>query len=136
MIEAVERKLKRTTPGLIDDVQQRSNAISNTRYFIEYAIRTVASHAARVTDLAARTKTNPSRVRETIAELEREGLVRTVSPGLFMQRDTEAALGQRLTDAVEQFHREAPASVGISLFLLIVVLFEFLPAHSLREALE
>ena len=115
IIEGIERKLKRTAPGLIDDVRQRGDVISDARRFIEYAVRRAASHAARETELAVRTKTKQTQVREILAELAREGLVRTVIPGLFIHRDTAAALSQRVADVVEQFHRDAPASVGISL---------------------
>jgi selenocysteine-specific elongation factor len=115
IIESVERKLKRTVPGLIDDVRQRSDAISGTRRFIEYAVRKAASYAASETDLAVRTKTRPAQVREILATMMQEGLVRAVPPSLFIHRDTAAELSRRVADVVAQFHRDAPSSVGISL---------------------
>ena len=115
IIEGVERKLKRTVPGLIDDVRQRSDAISDTRRFIEYAVHKATSYAASETDLAVRTKTRPAQVREILAAMMQEGLVRAVPPSLFIHRDTAAELSRRVAEVVGQFHRDAPASVGISL---------------------
>ncbi len=46
IVEGVERKLKRTAPGLVDDVRQRCDAIADTSRFIEYAVRKAPRHAA------------------------------------------------------------------------------------------
>ncbi len=115
LIEGIERKLKRTSPGLVDDLQQRSDVIADLRRFIEYAVRNAPLGAASETDLAIRTKTQPQQVRSILAALREEGIVRLWPPSLLVHRDTATELSHRVAHVVEQFHQDAPARVGISL---------------------
>jgi len=100
IIESIERKLKRTVPGLIDDLRERSNAVTDKRRFIEYAVRRAASHAASESDLVVRTKTQPADVRAILAKLTQEGLVSSLPNGWFIHRETTRELSQCVADTV------------------------------------
>ncbi len=115
IIEGLDRKLKRTAPGLLDDVRRRCDAIAEPHRFVEYAVRRAPSHAAGEADLAVRTKTRPADLRAILAGLTDAGLVWPIAPGLFIHRDTVVELSRRVADLIAQFHRDSPGSVGISL---------------------
>ncbi len=115
ILEGTEYKLKRTASGLVDRLQQLHDAVADKRRHIEYALRHAAAFAADEAELAQRTKTRPAQLQRILAEFIEEGCVIALSPTLYIHRDTATEACQRVLDVVEQFHREAQASVGITL---------------------
>ena len=45
IIEAVERRLKRNQPGVLEDLRQRAAAVGDDARFVEYAVRTAPALA-------------------------------------------------------------------------------------------
>ncbi len=115
IIEGIPRKLKRTAEGMIHDLQQRHNAITNEKQWVEYAVRHAGSGMASRSELAVRTKIRPEQVQPLLATLTQEGIVLNLPGNLYMHRDTTGQLEQRVLHCIEGFHRVAPESVGIEL---------------------
>ncbi|MBN2025050.1 MAG: selenocysteine-specific translation elongation factor [Pirellulales bacterium] len=114
LVEGLPRKLKRNRPGGADDLAERAAAIADERRFVAYAVKTAPARAAGEDELARRTKIPRARVRAILAELTAAGEVSTLAPGVSIHRDTADALGQRLVELIEAFHRRSPESPGIA----------------------
>ncbi len=115
IVEAVPRRLKRTRPGVLEDVLAGADAVADEARFVEYCVKTADGLAANETQLAVRAKVLRSRLQAILADLLREEWIIALSPGLFAHRDTAAAAARRLTDIVGQHHRQSPESPGLSI---------------------
>lgn len=112
IVEAVPRRLKRTRPNLGQELQQRAEAVPDDARFVEYCIRTAPALAADETQLAARAKVLPGRLREILDQLARERKLIGIAAGRYLHRDTAAEACQRALDLVAQHHADAPDSPG------------------------
>jgi len=115
IVEAVTRRLKRTRPGVVEDLQARAAAVGDDARFVEYCVRTAESLAASEAELAARAKVLRPRVQGVLAEFVRHGDVLGLPGGLYMHRDAAREAGERLLGMVAGHHRRAPESPGLAL---------------------
>ncbi len=115
IVEGLDRKLKRTVRGLIDDLQIRREVLPDTQRFVEYAVRTAGPYMASDMELAVRTKMRPETVRKNLATLIEKNVVQSVAPGTYIHRNTLSELSQRVVGAIGQFHEESPTRIGIPL---------------------
>jgi selenocysteine-specific elongation factor len=115
VIEALTHKLKRKHPNLHESIQQRAEAATDERRFVEYCLRTAPLLAARPADVALRAKVPGSRVEEMFDELARQEKIFVLSPGKYIHRETAAEAGQRILETVRQFHEQSPESPGVTL---------------------
>jgi len=113
LVEALPRKLRRSHPGLIEELRERAEAIADPRRFVVYAVKTDPAGAVGPDELAVRTKTLRPRLGEILDELVADGEVLALGHGLFCHRDTAAALAARVVELVEAFHADSPESPGI-----------------------
>jgi selenocysteine-specific elongation factor len=114
VIEALTHKLKRKHPHLHESIQQRAEAATDERRFVEYCLRTAPLLAARPADVALRAKVPGHRVEEMFDELARQKKIYLLSPGKYIHRETAAEAERRILEAVRQFHEQAPESPGIT----------------------
>ena len=112
LIEAVPQRLKRTRPGLMEDLAARAHAVGRSKAFVEYALRHAESPAATVSQVALRTKMPVQRTGGLLSELVSEGRARELSAGLFMHSATREELDARICRTLEAFHRARPSSPG------------------------
>jgi len=113
IIEAVPGRLKRTRPGVVEDLKERAEAATNDRDFVEYCVRRGESPAAKETDLAFRTKVPTARLRDILRELTDAGRLLEVAGGLHAHRETLDRLKTRFARVLADYHRESPASPGM-----------------------
>ncbi len=115
IIEGIARRLKRTSPGLHEDLQQRARAVSDETRFVEFCVRRAEALAASEAEIAVRAKILPGRLREVLAALVGDDRILPLGPGLYIHRDTAAQAGERALESVRDFHRRSPESPGIPL---------------------
>ncbi|MBP7052531.1 MAG: selenocysteine-specific translation elongation factor [Phycisphaerae bacterium] len=114
VVEAIERRLKRTHPDVLADVAERAKAAANPKDFVEYSIRTAESVAADEKQISVRTKTPLKELAPLLAELTGAGRILPVSGRLYVHIETAQRVRQQLLDLVLAFHRQRPESPGIA----------------------
>jgi selenocysteine-specific elongation factor len=114
IVEAVSRRLKRTRPQVREELQRRAHAVPDDARFVEYCIRTAPSLTVDEAQLASRAKVLPGRLQEILAQLTRARKLVGMSAGRYMHRDTAAEACARVLEIVDQSHKDAPESPGVT----------------------
>jgi len=113
IIETERRRLKRTRPGLLDDLRERRSAVRTLDTFIEYAIRRAPGILATVAQISARVKAPPELVRETADRLAGQGKVIRTASGQMIHTDSSAEVERRVRDLLADYHQRAAGSPGM-----------------------
>jgi selenocysteine-specific elongation factor len=114
VIEAIDRRLKRTHSEIVADVAERARAAAVPKAFVEYCVRTAETVAADERQLSLRTKTPLKELAPLLAELAGEGRILPLSGKVFIHVDTAGRVRQQLLHVVRDFHRQRPESPGIT----------------------
>ena len=114
IIEALEEKLRRNQPLIIEDARNREKAVQIEKDFVEYCTRTADGFAATESELSIRAKMLPGRLKTVLDELVGEGKLIVLGSKLFIHRDTSGLLQQKLLEIVRDFHRGKPESPGLT----------------------
>jgi selenocysteine-specific elongation factor len=115
IVEATARRLKRNRPQVCEDLRQRAEAVLDQQRFLEYCVRTAPALAARPAELSVRAKLLPAVLERLLGKLTQQGKILTLPGTLCLHRDTAVETGQRVLDAVGQYHRQSPESPGMTL---------------------
>ncbi|NUQ63886.1 MAG: selenocysteine-specific translation elongation factor [Pirellulales bacterium] len=113
IIEAVDRRLKRNRPEVLEDLHLRAQAVGDDRRFVEYCIRRAERFTAAEAELGVRTKIPRARLQQILSELADAGAVLPLNPGLYMHRDTAVQSGEQMLGSIAEFHRQSPESPGM-----------------------
>ena len=113
IVETTDGKIKRTRTDQVADAKRLAEAVRTEESFVEFAVEKAQAHAAGEREIAVRTKLLPPRVAEIMAALARERKIIEIARGEWMHKDTLAALGTGLVDALGEFHRASPESPGM-----------------------
>lgn len=114
IIEALTNKLNRKDKLVLQDAQDRANAVESERDFVEYCIKTAKDYAAHENELSIRAKMLPGPLKEILAGLVNKGKVLKLDPKLFIHNETCRDIRQKLLEIVGDFHHRKPESPGIS----------------------
>jgi selenocysteine-specific elongation factor len=123
IVEAVEGRIKARREEAYRDLQDRAEAVTDERRFVEYAIRRAESLAASESSIAFRCKIPRDRLQGILAELAQQEVVFSVPARGYVHRDTAADVGRKILEQVAEFHRRSPESPGM-------------PADELRRGLS
>ncbi len=115
ILEAGDRRLKRTRPGALEDLQQRAAAVGDDARLADYVLRTAPEMAVAEAELARRTKVLRPRLKEILGRLIAEKELLSLGAGLYLHRATAAEAGNRLLGHLAAYHRDAPESPGMTL---------------------
>jgi selenocysteine-specific elongation factor len=115
IIEALEGKLRRNQPQIIEDAHNREKAVQTEKDFVEYCAKTAESFAANQSELSARAKMLPGRLKNVLEELATEGKLIRLGSKLLIHRDTSTDVQRKLLEIVRDFHRSTPESPGLSI---------------------
>jgi selenocysteine-specific elongation factor len=113
VVEALPQKLRRSRPEVLADAKARAEAVQTDLGFVEYCIRTAATHATTCKAVAQRTKQKPDTLEPMIQTLLESGRVQSVNVSLLIHTDTAEAVKQKIVAAVAHYHGEDPASPGM-----------------------
>ncbi len=112
IVEAVPRRLKRTRPEVLADLDERAEAVADERSFLAYGVRRSPDVVATPAELSARAKIAPERVRSMLAELIEAGDVLAIDDGRYLHARTLHDLGRQLRDVLADYHRASPETPG------------------------
>ncbi|MCL5282790.1 MAG: selenocysteine-specific translation elongation factor [Planctomycetes bacterium] len=119
IIEAIEKRLKRTHPDVLKEIAERAQAVARPRDFVEYCVKTAEAFAADERQISLRSKMPPKELAALLAELVQGGRLLSVSGKSYIHVDTAERVQQHLLDTVRVFHSKRPESPGISRDLLL-----------------
>jgi len=115
IVEAIQQRLKRTKPGVLEDARTRAKAVATEKDFVEYCVQTAANLAAGETELLLRAKVLPEKLNEIIAELISQNKIIKLPPSLFIHIHTIRLAEQQLLNIIRDFHHANPDSPGITI---------------------
>ena len=114
IIEAIPKKLKRSHPDILLDVQARAKVITIPKNFVEYCIKTAENQAANVTSLSKRTKLLPEQLNKILSELTGQAKVLRLGAKLYIHSDIADNAQRKLLDIAAEYHQNNPESPGIT----------------------
>jgi len=114
IVEAIDRRLKRTHPDVLADIAERAKAVAQPKAFAEYCVKTAESVAADEKQISLRTKTPLKELAPLLAELAAEGRIVPLSAKVYIHADTARRVRGLLLDTVRNFHRQRPESPGVT----------------------
>ncbi len=115
IVEAGDRRLKGSRPGVYQDLQERSRAVLDERRFVEYCLRRAESPAVAEQAVAVRAKVPHGRLREILADLSGQNTIISLPAGLYVHKDTAEEIENRLVDMIGDYHKQSPSSPGIAI---------------------
>lgn len=113
VIEALDRKLKRTKAGLLDDIRQHAQAILAPESFVAYCVQHAPDHAAKIKEIAVRVKLQPEKVKDICDTLITQNQILALTGNLYIHQETFGQISNAMMQNVEQFHKENPESPGV-----------------------
>ena len=114
IVEAIEKRLKRTHPGVLQEIAERAKAVARPKDFVEYCVKTADAFAADERQISLRSKMPPKELATLLAQLVQEGHLLPLSGKTYIHVDTAEHVKQHLLDVVRAFHGKRPESPGIS----------------------
>ncbi len=115
IIEALEKKLRRNQPQIIEDGRDREKAVQTEKDFVEYCVKTAEDFAANESELSVRAKMLPGRLKNTLNGLVGEGKLIVLGNKLFIHREISGNVQQKLLEIVRDFHHGKPESPGLTI---------------------
>lgn len=115
VIEALERKLRRSRPEVVEDAKRRAAAVQNDADFAEYAVLSAPDGAISVKAVAHRIKKALPGTEKLLQGLAGSGAVIALEQGLFMHARTVENLGLKALKRLAMYHQSDPASPGMPL---------------------
>jgi selenocysteine-specific elongation factor len=115
IVEAMERKLRRNRPEVLEDAAQRAAAVQNDESFAEYAIRKAPDYAITAKAVAQRIKKTLAGVEKIVQVLIQSGAVVIIEQGLLIHAHTADKLKQQVLERLAKYHQEDPASPDMSI---------------------
>ncbi len=114
VIEAIERRLRRTDPAVAPDLERRAEAVREPRDFLEDRIRDAGAEGAGQAALVHRTKQTVPQFRRHLSALVEQGRAVEVGADLYVHRDVLDGEAGKVLAALERYHEESPASPGMT----------------------
>jgi selenocysteine-specific elongation factor len=112
IVEAVDRRLKGSHPGVYDDLKLRAEAMPDECRFVEYCVRRGESQAVAEQAVSVRAKVPRNRLQKIISDLAERKTIFTISPGVYIHRDTAAEIENQILNLLADFHSKSPESPG------------------------
>lgn len=114
IVEAIDKKLKRSDPAVVQDIRQRADAVKTDKEFLAYCIQNAPDYIAQTRPLSLRTKIPPSRIPPLLEELLRHGDIIQLQEDQYLHTQTIQHIESKLLTTIEQFHQQNPQSPGIT----------------------
>ncbi len=114
IVEAIEKRLKRTHPDVLKEIAERAKAVAQPKDFVEYCIKTADAFAADEKQISLRSKIPPKELAPFLAQLASDNRILPLSGKTYIHVDTAERVRQHLLGIVREFHSKRPESPGIS----------------------
>jgi selenocysteine-specific elongation factor len=112
IVEALERKLRRSRPEILEDARQRAIAVQNGEGFAEYAIRSAPDCAITAKAIAQRIKKTLAGSEKIVQALIQSGTVIALEQGLFMHAQTAGRLKLQIMERLVKYQEERQSGHG------------------------
>ena len=113
VIEALDGKLRRSRPEVVEDAKRRAAAVRDDAAFAEYAVLAAPDYALSMKAVAHRIKKTLPGTEKLLQDLARSGAVMALEQGLFMHVRTAEKLGLKALERLARHHQSDPASPGM-----------------------
>jgi selenocysteine-specific elongation factor len=117
IIEALERKLRRSRPAIVEDARRRARAVRDDADFAEYAIRTAPEHEITIKAVAQRIKKTVPCTERIVQALAGSEQIMILDQGVTIHIEVFNRLAQQLLTRISRYHQEDPASPGMEIEL-------------------
>jgi selenocysteine-specific elongation factor len=115
IIEALEQKLRRSRPEVVEDARRRAVAVRDGATFAEYVIHTAQNQALTIKAVAQRIKKTLPYTEKIVQTLANTGAVLTMDQGLLIHCENVVLLKRQVFDRLTQYHQADPASPGMDI---------------------
>lgn len=115
IIEALEQKLRRSRPEIVEDARSRAVAVRDDATFAEYVIHTAQKQALTVKAVAERIKKTLPYTEKIVQTLANAGAVLTLEQGILIHNQNINLFKRQVLDRLAQYHRTDPASPGMDI---------------------
>ena len=115
IIEGLDRRLRRSREGTLEDLRERAEAASDVTTFAEYCLKAAGLEGTAPAALARRVKTPQPRMDAILAGLSDAGRVVALAAGLYMHADGADEAAARIRAALAAHHEGASESPGLSM---------------------
>ena len=115
IIEALECKLNKKNPEVLEDIKKRAQAVLDNQDFVEYSVKQADNFAADENQISLRTKQPPEILKKILNRLIEEGKIVNLSGAVYIHKDNILKLENLLTETLREFHENRPESPGITL---------------------
>jgi selenocysteine-specific elongation factor len=115
VIEALERKLRRSRPEVLEDARQRAVAVQDDATFAEYVIRSVQDYTLSAKAVAQRIKKTLPGTEKILQALVETGAVMILDQGLLIHVRNVDELKRQFLERVSLYHKAEPASPGMDI---------------------
>ena len=113
IIEALEQKLRRSKPEVVEDARQRVKAVRDDAAFAEYVIHTAQNQALTVKAVARRIKKTLPYTEKIVQTLAGTGAVLILDQGLLIHNQNVRLFKRQILERLTQYHQADPASLGM-----------------------
>ena len=111
ILDAVERRLKRSRPGIMEYVTGLYSTLVDDVAYVEWCTSVVDS-PLNTEAVARRVKLPTARVRALLDDLAAAGKVMPVAGGAYLHKKAWERLAAKVTSALAEFHSQSPESLG------------------------
>ena len=136
ILEGTEHKLRRTRPGLIDELTNRADALQTDERFLEYALQTAPQSVMTLDEIVQATKLDPKRAKNLLAVFTEADKVTEPAPDLYAHVEVIEKLKAHFVAAVRQQHETSSLSPGLKFDELRRSLPTILPRRAMEKVIE
>jgi selenocysteine-specific elongation factor len=115
IVEALEQKLRRSRPEVVEDARRRAAAVRDDAAFAEYVIQSAHKQALTIKAVAQRIKKTLPYTEKVVQTLANTGAVLTIDQGLLIHNQNLNLFKQQTLDRLIQYHKTDPASPGMDM---------------------
>ncbi len=114
VIEPLDRRLRRSRAGTLEDLYKRAEAVGDDTAFVTYCLDVAGLCGVKPRDISLRIKAPLARVQAILADLAGGDAAVELADGLFMSAAAAQEAALRITRALRAHHVAVPESPGLS----------------------
>jgi selenocysteine-specific elongation factor len=112
IIERLERRLRRTRAGVVEDLAARAEAVGDPARFAAYCVESAGTDGADAETISRRIKATPGETERIIAAFVDGGRARRFG-ALYVSAEAAEAAERLVVESLGEYHAAAPESAGI-----------------------
>ncbi|MDD2708898.1 MAG: selenocysteine-specific translation elongation factor [Verrucomicrobiae bacterium] len=114
LLEGGARRLRRNRPEIIQEVTAQAQAVTDESAWLMECLKKAEKTAPRLAELALTAKQTTEQANRILQRMVGEGKALALEGGMFLHAETARQTVAELLRLTGEFHRQSPASPGIS----------------------